>query len=166
MPSVGSWLEGYLSFREERAGRIHMSVSLPPVGAAVSQHEEVIAKRLDAWTVPASFLPVAGDGGQQALQWLCSLVVHVTFRLCRTWGVPIWAEVSCPDSRAIAMRSWTVRRQSTACLDRLVFSFAGRIAPLIKPGIWRTTQKLRVDYRASAEGRYESDQRSEFPAES
>jgi hypothetical protein len=117
------------------------------------------------------------------------LVVHVTFRLGRTRGVPIVADLSCPDSRAIVMRSWTVRAQasvveshatpldidadvrrlpimtkvSIAYLDQPGFSFAQWIAPLIKPGIWRTTRKLRVDDLATAERRYESDQRSEFP---
>jgi Domain of unknown function (DUF5914) len=117
------------------------------------------------------------------------LVVHVTFRLGRTWGVPIGAELSCPDSLEIVMRWWTASAQasvveshatpldidaevrrlpimteaSSAYLDRLGFSFARWIAPLIKPGIWRTTRKLWVDDLVTAERRYESDQRSEFP---
>ena len=117
------------------------------------------------------------------------LVVHITFRLGRTWGVPLGAELSCPYSRTIVMRSWTVRAQasvveshatpldiaakvrrlpimakvSVAYLDRPGFSSARWIAPLIKPGIWRTTRKLWVDDLATAERRYESDQRSEFP---
>jgi hypothetical protein len=32
------------------------------------------------------------------------LVVDVTFRLSRMWGVPVRAEFTCPDSRTIVMR--------------------------------------------------------------
>jgi hypothetical protein len=117
------------------------------------------------------------------------LVVHVTFRLARTWGVPTGAELSCPDSRTIVMRSWTVRAQASVVeshgtlldidaevrrlpimtkvsigyFDRPGFFFARWIAPLIRPGIWRTIRKVRVDDLATAERRYGSDQRSEFP---
>ena len=31
-------------------------------------------------------------------------MVDVTFRLSRTWGVPVRAEFTCPDARTIVMR--------------------------------------------------------------
>ena len=66
--------------------------------------QDVIANRLDpwhgSWFHPYAFshLVVDDDASDDHV-----LVVDVTFRLSRTWGVPVRAEFSCPDTRTIVM---------------------------------------------------------------
>ena len=66
--------------------------------------EDVVANRLDpwhgSWFHPYAFSHLAVDDDASDDQ---VLVVDVTFRLSRTWGVPVRAEFTCPDSRTIVM---------------------------------------------------------------
>jgi hypothetical protein len=117
------------------------------------------------------------------------LVVHVTPRLSWTWGVPVRAEFSCPDTRTIVMRIvdgegsgsvvethatplgvdaegrplTMVTEATIAYSDRPAFPLARWMAPVIKPGMRRTARKLWIDDLAYAERRYELRQRGEFP---
>jgi hypothetical protein len=81
------------------------SVSAVIAKPGVCEPEDVIANRLDPWHGPwfhpyaFSHLVVDDDASDDQV-----LVVNVTFRLSRTWGVPVRAEFSCPDSRTIVMR--------------------------------------------------------------
>ena len=65
----------------------------------------MIANRLDpwhgAWFHPYAFCHLTVDDAASDEH---RLVVDVTFRLSRTWGVPVRAEFSCPDARTIVMR--------------------------------------------------------------
>jgi nitrite reductase/ring-hydroxylating ferredoxin subunit len=66
--------------------------------------QDVLANRLDpwhgSWFHPYAFshLSVDDDASSEDL-----LAVDVTFRLGRTWGIPVRAEFSCPDARTIVM---------------------------------------------------------------
>ena len=81
------------------------SVSAVMTELGVCEPQDVIANRLDpwhgAWFHPYSFshLSVDDEARDDA-----TLTVDVTFRLSRTWGVPVRAEFSCPDARTIVMR--------------------------------------------------------------
>ena len=118
-----------------------------------------------------------------------TLVVDVTFRLSRTWGVPVRAEFTCPDARTVVMRitqgegvgsvvethatpmgvdaegrAVTMMTEATiAYSDRPGFQVARWLAPVLKPSIRRTARKLWVDDLAYAERRYELRRRGEFP---
>src|SRR3712207_8762896 len=50
-----------------------------------------------------------------------TLVVDVTFRLSRTWGVPVRAVFSCPDARTIVDRKSTRLNSSHANISYAVF---------------------------------------------
>jgi Domain of unknown function (DUF5914) len=150
----------------------------------------VIANRLDpwhgSWFHPYAFshLVVDDEASDEHV-----LVVDVAFRLSRTWGVPVRAEFTCPDSRTIVMhitegegagsvvethatplgigpdgRPRTMVTEATiAYSDRAGFQVARWLSPLLRPGIRRTARKLWVDDLAYAERRYELRQRGEFP---
>ena len=149
---------------------------------------DVIANRLDpwhgSWFHPYAFshLVVDDDASDEH-----TLVVDVTFRLSRTWGVPVRAEFSCPDARTIVMRIThgegagslvethatplgldadgrpltMVTEATIAYSDRPGFQVARWMAPLVKPGIRRTARKLWVDDLAYAERQYELRRRGE-----
>jgi hypothetical protein len=117
------------------------------------------------------------------------MVVDVTFRLSRTYGVPVRAEFSCPDTRTIVMRivegegtgsvvethatplgpdaegrPLTMITEATiAYSDRPGFRVAKWASPLLKPMIKRTAQQLWVDDLSYAERRYALRRRGEFP---
>ena len=80
------------------------SVSAVIAKPGVCEPQDVIANRLDpwhgSWFHPYAFshLVVDDDASNDQV-----LVVDVTFRLSRTWGVPVRAEFTCPDSRTIVM---------------------------------------------------------------
>jgi len=156
----------------------------------ICEPQDVIANRLDpwhgSWFHPYAFSHLVVDDEASDEH---HLVVDVTFRLSRTWGVPVRAEFSCPDARTIVMR--IVEGEGTASVvethatpmgvdaegrpltmiteatiaysDRPGFQLARWMSPLLRPGIARTAKKLWVDDLAYAERRYELRQRGEFP---
>lgn len=171
----------------------------PPLAAAVTaviheagtcEPQDVIANRLDpwhgSWFHPYAFshLSVDDDASDDR-----RLIVDVTFRLNRTWGVPVRAEFTCPDTRTIVMRiiegegtgsvvethatptgldaegrPVTIMTEATiAYSDRPGFAVARWLSPLLKPSIRRTARKLWVDDLAYAERRWELRSRGEFP---
>ena len=156
----------------------------------VCEPQDVIANRLDpwhgAWFHPYAFSHLVVD---DAASTPSCLVTDVTFRLNKTWGVPVRAEFTCPDSRTIVMtitegegagsvvethatplgldaegRPLTMITEATiAYSDRTGFKIANALSPLLIPMIKRTTRKLWVDDRIYAERRYELRSRGEFP---
>ena len=143
--------------------------------------EDVIANRLDpwhgAWLHPHAFSNLAVD--ESASTDEC-LVTDVTFRLNRTWGVPVRAEFTCPDARTIVMtitdgegegsvvethatpltapgaaHPVTVMTEATiASSSRPGFQVARMLAPAVRPLVRRTQARLWVDDREYAERRY------------
>jgi hypothetical protein len=109
----------------------------------------------------------------------------------RTWGVPVRAEFTCPDSRTIVVhitegegmgsvvethatplglrpdgrRRTMVTEATIAYSDRPGFPVARWLSRLLRPGIRHTARKLWVDDLAYAERRYKLRQRGEFPAD-
>ena len=166
------------------------SVSAVIAQPGVCEPQDVIANRLDpwhgSWFHPYAFSHLVVDDEASSDH---VLVVDVTFRLSRTWGVPVRAEFSCPDTRTIVMRIvdgegtgsvvethatplgldkegrplTMVTEATIAYSDRPGFSIARWMSPLLKPGIRRTARKLWVDDLAYAERRYELRKRGEFP---
>ena len=171
----------------------------PPLSESVSavigkpgicEPEDVIANRLDpwhgSWFHPYAFSHLVVDDDASSDQ---ALVVDVTFRLSRTWGVPVRAQFTCPDSRTIVMHitegegtgsvvethatplglgpdghpRTMVTEATIAHSDRAGFQVARWLSPLVRPGIRHTARKLWVDDLAYAERRYELRQRGEFP---
>jgi len=171
----------------------------PPHEAAVAavmaapgicEPQDVIANRLDpwhgAWFHPYSFshLIVDDDASDDA-----NLVVDVTFRLSRTWGVPVRAVFFCPDARTIVMQivdgegagsvvethatplgtgpdgkpRTMVTEATIAYSPRTGFGVARQLAPLLRPAIRRTARRLWVDDLIYAERRYALRERGEFP---
>src|SRR5215210_3097889 len=155
----------------------------PPLADSVTA---VIAHRLDpwhgSWFHPYAFSHLVVDDEASDAR---TLVVDVTFRLSRTWGVPVRAEFTCPDTRTIVMhitegegagsvvethatplglgpddRPRTMVTEATiAYSDRTGFQVARWLSPLVRPGIRHTARKLWVDDLAYAERRYELRQR-------
>jgi nitrite reductase/ring-hydroxylating ferredoxin subunit len=178
--------------RPALAARPPLSESVSAVIAkpGICEPEDVIANRLDpwhgSWFHPYAFshLVVDDEASNEHV-----LVVDVAFRLSRTWGVPVRAEFTCPDSRTIVMHitegegagsvvethatplgigpdGWPrtmVTEATIAYSDRPGFQVAHWLSPLLRPGIRRTARKLWVDDLAYAERRYELRQRGEFP---
>lgn len=171
----------------------------PPVAGSVAaviaqpgicEPQDVIANRLDpwhgSWFHPYAFSHLVVD--DEASDERC-LVVDVTFRINRTWGVPVRAEFTCPDTRTIVMRitdgegtgsvvethatplgvdaegrPLTMITEATiAYSDRPGFSVATWASPLLKPMIRRTARRLWVDDLDYAERRYALRVRGEFP---
>jgi nitrite reductase/ring-hydroxylating ferredoxin subunit len=171
----------------------------PPLPASVTavihqpgtcEPQDIIANRLDpwhgSWFHPYAFSHLVVDDAASDDR---RLVVDVTFRLNRTWGVPVRAEFSCPDARTIVMRivsgegagsvvethatptgldargrPVTMMTEATiAYSDRPGFAVARALAPLLKPSIRRTARKLWVDDLVYAERRYDLRSRGEFP---
>jgi len=166
------------------------SVSAVIAQPGVCEPQDVIANRLDpwhgSWFHPYAFSHLLVDDNASTDH---VLVVDVTFRLSRTWGVPVRAEFTCPDTRTIVMRIidgegmgsvvethatplgldeagrplTMVTEATIAYSDRPGFAVARWMAPLLKPGIQRTARKLWVDDLAYAERRYELRRRGELP---
>jgi phenylpropionate dioxygenase-like ring-hydroxylating dioxygenase large terminal subunit len=171
----------------------------PPLDASVAavisepgicEPQDVIANRLDpwhgSWFHPYAFSHLVVDDAASDER---TLVVDVTFRLNRTWGVPVRAEFSCPDTRTIVMRitegegagsvvethatplgvdaagqPLTMITEATiAYSDRPGFRAAKWASPLLKPMIKRTAKQLWVDDLSYAERRYALRRRGEFP---
>ena len=166
------------------------SVSAVMTAPGVCEPQDVIANRLDpwhgAWFHPYSFshLIVDDDASDEA-----DLVVDVTFRLSRTWGVPVRAVFSCPDARTIVMRiidgegagsvvethatplgigadgkpRTMVTEATIAYSPRAGFNVARQLAPLLRPAIRRTARRLWVDDLIYAERRYALRERGDYP---
>ncbi len=176
--------------------------SLPPrpprlgsVAAVIAQPgrcepQDVIANRLDpwhgSWFHPYAFSHLVVDDEASDDR---TMVVDVTFRLSRTWGVPVRAEFSCPDARTIVMRivegegagsvvethatplapdaegrpRTMITEATIAYSDRPGFTAARWFSPVLKPLIRRTARQLWVDDLDYAERRYDLRQRGEFP---
>ncbi len=160
------------------------------VQPGICEPQDVIANRLDpwhgSWFHPYAFSHLVVDDAASDEH---VLVVDVTFRLSRTWGVPVRAEFSCPDTRTIVMRIvegegagsivethatpmgvddegrplTMVTEATIAYSDRPGFRVARWMSPLLKPSIRRTARQLWVDDLDYAERRYELRQRGEFP---
>lgn len=171
----------------------------PPADGAVSavvsirgicEPQDVIANRLDpwhgAWFHPYSFshLVVDDEASDDEV-----LAVDVTFRLSRTWGVPVRAEFFCPDARTIVMlivegqgarsvvethatpvgtddqgRPITIITEATiAYSPHPGFKVASWLAPMIRPAMRKTAKRLWVDDLVYAERRYRLRKRGEFP---
>ncbi|MDO5626984.1 MAG: DUF5914 domain-containing protein [Mobilicoccus sp.] len=143
--------------------------------------EDVIANRLDpwhgAWFHPYAFSHLEVDEDASEID---RLVVDVTFRLGRTFGVPVRAEFACPDARTIVMtildgegtgsvvethatpltapgapRARTMVTEATiATSPRQGFRVARALTPLVAAGIRHTARGLWVDDLAYAERRY------------
>ncbi len=152
--------------------------------------QDVIANRLDpwhgSWFHPYAFSHLVVDDEASDEH---RMLVDVTFRLSRTWGVPVRAEFSCPDARTIVMRivdgegtgsvvethatplgpdaegrPLTMITEATiAYSDRPGFAAARWFSPLLKPMIQRTAKQLWVDDLDYAERRYDLRRRGEFP---
>ncbi|SDS46982.1 Phytoene/squalene synthetase [Nocardioides scoriae] len=139
---------------------------------------DIIANRLDpwhgSWFHPYSFshLTVVEDLSDEHV-----LTVDVTFRVSRTWGVPVRAEFACPDARTIVMtitegegagsvvethatplgpdaagRPRTLMTEATiATSDRTGFAVARHAAPLLRPAMRKVARRLWVDDLTYAE---------------
>lgn len=166
------------------------SVAAVMVEPGICEPEDVMANRLDpwhgAWFHPYAFSHLVVD---DAASDPSRLVVDVTFRLSRTWGVPVRAEFTCPDTRTIVMRIidgegtasvvethatptgvdergrpiTMVTEATIAYSDRPGFQVARWMSPVLRPSIIRTAKKLWVDDLAYAERRYELRMRGEYP---
>lgn len=156
----------------------------------VCEPMDVIANRLDpwhgAWFHPYSFSHLIVDDEASDDH---TLVVDVTFRLSKTWGVPVRAEFSCPDTRTIVMRITEgegtgsvvethatplglneaglpltmVTEATIAYSPRPGFAVAHWLGPVVRPLMRRTQAKLWIDDLVYAERRYELRRRGEFP---
>lgn len=152
-------------------------VALP----ATCEPADVIANRLDpwhgAWFHPYAFSHLEVDEDRSTPD---ALVVHVAFRLNRTWGVPVVARFTTPDARTIVMHivegegaGSVVETHATplgagpdghprtmmtevtvAHSPRLGFRVARRLGFLLDPAIRATARRLWVDDLAYAERRY------------
>ncbi|HEY5822659.1 MAG TPA: DUF5914 domain-containing protein, partial [Propionibacteriaceae bacterium] len=168
--------------RPPAAGSVAAVISQP----GICEPQDVIANRLDpwhgSWFHPYAFSHLVVDDSASDDH---TLVVDVTFRLSRTWGVPVRAEFTCPDTRTIVMtitegeglgsvvethatpmgldsedRPLTMITEATiAYSDRPGFQVAKWLSPVLKPGIRRTARQLWVDDLDYAERRYDLRQR-------
>ncbi len=166
------------------------SIAAVMTAPGICEPEDVIANRLDpwhgAWFHPYSFSHLVVDDGSSDDE---HLVVDVTFRLSRTWGVPVRAEFSCPDARTIVMiitdgegagsivethatplglgadgKPRTMVTEATiAHSERPGFKAARWMAPLLRPGMRKTARRLWVDDLLYAERRYALRERGEYP---
>lgn len=142
---------------------------------------DIIANRLDpwhgAWYHPYAFSHLEVDDAASDDE---RLVMDVTYRLNRTWGVPVRAEFTCPDARTIVMtivsgegtgsvvethatplglgadgHPRTVMTEATVAVsDRPGFRLARTVAPLIRPAMVHTQARLWVDDLEYAERRH------------
>lgn len=165
-----------LAVRPERGA----SVVAVYVRRARCEPADVIANRLDpwhgAWFHPYAFSHLAVDDDASTDD---RLVVDVTFRLNRTWGVPVRAEFTCPDARTIVMHITegegagsvvethatpigrdaagpvsVITEATLAYSPRPGFAAARRLAPLLRPLVRHTQARLWVDDADYAERRY------------
>lgn len=171
------------SERPYLGARPPLAVAVDAVMATVGccEPEDVVANRLDpwhgAWLHPYSFshLDVVDSESNED-----SLVVDVTFRLSRRWGMPVRAVFTTPDRRTIAMHisdgegagsvvethatplgTGADGRPRTAVVEvtlaysaRPGFAVASRLAGAARPLMRLAARRLWVDDLAYAERRY------------
>lgn len=165
------------------------SVSAVVALAGTCEPRDVLANRLDpwhgSWFHPYAFSHLEVDEGASSAE---RLVVEVTFRLSRRWGIPVRATFSCPDRRTIVMtiidgegtgsvvethatplgtdeqgRPRTMVTEATiAHSERAGFAVAKRMGALLRPVMRQTAARLWVDDLVYAERRHEVRQRGEF----
>lgn len=155
----------------------------------VCEPRDIIANRLDpwhgSWFHPYAFSHLEVDESASSEQ---VLTVDVTFRVSRTWGVPVRAEFACPDARTIVMtitdgegagsvvethatplgpgsdgRPRTMMTEATiATSDRPGFVVASRVGALMRPAMRRTARRLWRDDMVYAERSWLLRSRGEF----
>lgn len=148
---------------------------------AVCEPLDVIANRLDpwhgAWFHPYAFSHLSVD---ESASTPGRLVVDVTFRLNRSWGVSVRADFTCPDARTIVMtildgqgegsvvethvtplgqdeRGWAtsmITEATIAYSDAPQFAAVRRLGPVMRPLLKHTARQLWVDDLVYAERRY------------
>lgn len=139
---------------------------------------DIIANRLDpwhgSWFHPYAFSHLVVDEAASSEE---VLTVDVTFRVTRTWGVPVRAEFACPDARTIVMtivdgegtgsvvethatplgygpdgRPRTMMVEATiATSDRPGFALARHAGALLRGPMRHTARRLWVDDLTYAE---------------
>jgi phytoene/squalene synthetase len=152
--------------------------------------DDVVANRLDpwhgSWLHPYSFSHLTVD---EAASGPDHLVVDVTFRLSRRWGVPVRTEFTAPDRRTIIMRitdgegagsvvethatplgvgtdgtpRTAVIEATVAYSPRRGFAASTRAATAIRPLMVKVAQRLWADDLAYAERRYALRADGRFP---
>lgn len=168
------------------------SLAAVVVREAVCEPDDVIANRLDpwhgAWFHPYSFSHLTVDERASGID---RLVVDVTFRLGRTWGVPVRVEFVTPDRRTIVMRILEGEgvgsvvethatpiglgpdgRQRSLVVEAIVahssrrgFAVARLLRPVLEPAMVHTAGRLWADDIVYAERRYELRRRASEPPE-
>ncbi len=151
---------------------------------------DIVANRLDpwhgAWYHPYAFSHLTVDDDASSDE---NLVVDVTFRLSRGFGIPVRAVFSCPDARTVVMaivagegagsivethatplgldrdgQPRTMMVEATvAHSPRAGFRLAKRVSPLVRQAMRHTARRLWVDDLAYAERRFELRARGESP---
>lgn len=159
----------------------HGALAAVVTESAACEPADIVANRLDpwhgAWFHPYAFSHLTVDESASSLD---RLVVDVTFRLGRRFGVPVRADFTCPDARTIVMTitdgegvgsvvethatpltepgrhpARTVVTEATiATSPRPGFRAARAVAPVVTWGMRRTARSLWVDDLAYAERRY------------
>lgn len=171
----------------------------PPVSRSIDavmtqvgtcEPEDVIANRLDpwhgAWFHPYSFSHLAVDEKASDPE---HLVVDVTFRLSRRWGVPVRAVFTTPDRRTVVMSitegegagsvvethatplghgadgapRTAVVEATLAYSARRGFAASVRASSVLRPLMAAAARRLWTDDLAYAERRYALRARGEFP---
>jgi len=182
------WVQ--LATQGERSTPLPTITARPDPAAAVAavvevagtcEPRDVIANRLDpwhgSWFHPYAFSHLTVDEAATTEELL---TVDVTFRVSRTWGVPVRAEFACPDARTIVMtitegegagsvvethatplglgpdgKPRTMMVEATvATSERVGFTVARRLAPLLRPAMRHTARRLWVDDMTYAERSY------------
>ncbi|HYO85254.1 MAG TPA: DUF5914 domain-containing protein [Dermatophilaceae bacterium] len=161
--------------------RLDRSISAVIATPGTCEPQDVIANRLDpwhgGWLHPYAFSHLRVDEHASTPDLLA---LDVTFRLGRTWGVPVRAEFTCPDARTIVMhivdgegagsvvethatplgldslgRHRTMVVEATiAHSDRPGFQAARGMTPLVRSLMRRSAEQLWVDDLDYAERRY------------
>jgi nitrite reductase/ring-hydroxylating ferredoxin subunit len=151
---------------------------------------DIVANRLDpwhgAWYHPYAFSHLTVDDDASSDE---NLVVDVTFRLSRGFGIPVRAVFSCPDARTVVMaivagegagsivethatplgvdsdgQPRTMMVEATvAHSPRAGFRVARRLSPLLRQAMRHTARRLWVDDLAYAERRFELRRRGDSP---
>jgi len=183
----------------EASSQLPYLADRPPLGASleavmtkvgVCEPQDILANRLDpwhgAWFHPYSFSHLSVVEAESDSD---RLVVDVTFRLSRRWGVPVRAVFTAPDRRTIAMhirdgegagsvvethatplRAGSDGQPRTAVIeatiahsDRPGFAATARAAGAVRPLMRMAARRLWADDLAYAERRYALRARGEFP---
>jgi phytoene/squalene synthetase/nitrite reductase/ring-hydroxylating ferredoxin subunit len=163
-----------LTARPDPARSVAAVIEVP----GTCEPRDVLANRLDpwhgSWFHPYAFSHLTVD---EAASSDALLTVDVTFRVSRTYGVPVRAEFACPDARTIVMtivegegagsvvethatplgpgpdgHPRTMMVEATiATSDRAGFAVARGLQGLLRPAMKRTARRLWVDDMVYAE---------------